>query len=87
VARRCVKCGGKYKLERHHVIYKPEQVAVLCRRCHKLITAINTLAAQKYGTNKEKKTAFTNVVRLALWHGFLSGAVKLKVVKKNSSCV
>lgn len=80
MARCCVKCGKRGRLERHHVTYKPEQIALLCRRCHALITSINAVAACKYGTNKEKKTAFTNVIRLAIWSGFLRGVVRLKEV-------
>lgn len=80
MSRYCVKCGKKYRLERHHVTYKPEQIALLCRKCHRLITTINFVASRKYGTNKEKKTKFTNVIRLALWTGFLKGVVRLKEV-------
>jgi hypothetical protein len=80
VPRYCVKCGKKYRLERHHVTYKPEQIALLCRSCHRLITTINFVASRKYKTNKETKREFTNFVRLLMWTGFLKGVVRLKEV-------
>jgi len=38
----CIRCGGDYKIEKHHIIHKinggkdnPENMAELCRHCHK----------------------------------------------------
>jgi hypothetical protein len=72
ISRKCVKCGKKGHLHRHHVIYKPVIMADLCPRCHKVITLINTLAAQMFQTNKKTKVKMTNVVRLSLWRAFIN---------------
>ena len=38
----CIRCGGDYKIESHHIIHRvnggkdiPENMADLCRHCHK----------------------------------------------------
>lgn len=71
--RECVKCKAKWGLQRHHVTYKPVKIALLCPRCHKAITLLNTVVGLEYKTHRKWKVEYTNVVRLAVWYGFLKG--------------
>jgi hypothetical protein len=73
ISQGCARCGVSYNLHRHHVTYNPPHLALLCFKCHKAITFINTVAAKMFGTHKKYKTKMTNVVRLALWGEFIKG--------------
>jgi len=50
---KCIKCSSTYKIERHHVVYEskklPEIITPLCKKCHSIITRINTRYAQLWG--------------------------------------
>ena len=63
--RQCIKCHKKYKLDRHHIIYKPAKIALLCRGCHIEITNANLIAAIVL------KRKLTNKDRTKLWKWFL----------------
>jgi hypothetical protein len=58
----CEKCGSKNKLHVHHITYDPEVTCILCKRCHRVITNINTLIARNY--NEKRK--LTNEQRIKL---------------------
>ena len=34
ILMKCVACGSRQNLQRHHVSYKPEIIAILCQSCH-----------------------------------------------------
>ena len=63
----CIKCSSKNNIHRHHVTYDPEVIVLLCKRCHKLITNINTLVAENYN----ERTTLTNSQRERLQSFFL----------------
>jgi len=65
--KRCRKCGKGGRLERHHVTYEPVKISNLCRKCHKLITELNTMCSQS--TSPFHK--LSNEERLTLWKAFL----------------
>jgi hypothetical protein len=66
--RKCRKCGKTGRLERHHVTYEPPQISNLCRKCHKLITELNTMCSQS--TRPFHK--LENEERVILWKAFLA---------------
>jgi hypothetical protein len=63
--RTCKKCGSIGKVHKHHITYSPTKLVVLCVRCHKLITTINTIGAIVTHTKQD------NVLRLKLWQWFI----------------
>lgn len=60
----CMKCGKQAK-HRHHIIYEPEYLAPLCKKCHTLITFWNRMI----GKSLRKK--LTNRARIKIWDKFL----------------
>ena len=66
--RRCERCGKFGLIDRHHVVYEPEVVADLCRKCHKEVTRLNTLVAREAGR------ALMNVDRVKVWVRFMKGS-------------
>ena len=69
---KCAKCGKFGKVDRHHVTYDPVVLVNLCRSCHSRITSLNARAAFVAYTNKIKRKAYTNRVRLILWRWFMN---------------
>ena len=60
-------CGKGGRLERHHVTYEPVKISNLCRKCHKMITELNTMCSQ----STEPFHKLSNAERLTLWKAFL----------------
>jgi len=75
----CVKCKkeGKGRAQ-HHVTYYPEEISLLCFRCHKKITELNTAVSSILGNRK-----LTTKNRLFLWNMFIeNGEISKAEVKK-----
>jgi ribosomal protein S27AE len=64
-ARICVRCGSVNYLQRHHITYEPRKIAVICSKCHKLITLINTIASVVLGSKLSVD------IRTKLWKWFV----------------
>ena len=65
--KKCKRCGFRDCLnERHHITYEPEKTAYLCRKCHALITSLNTIYT---GVSKKK---LISEERLLIWKIFMT---------------
>ena len=67
----CVKCGHKSSCgseinDEHHITYIPEVKVFLCRRCHQMITSVNSHAGVA------KRAPLNNGEREFLWEWFLT---------------
>jgi len=69
--KKCKKCGSENKIHIHHITYEPEETIQLCKRCHKVITNINTLIARRYNEMKP----LTNDQRLKLHDFFMASEI------------
>ena len=64
--RCCIRCKSKtYRLDKHHIIYTPAKVVLLCRNCHIKVTNANSMAA--IILNRKS----TNTDRIKIWKWFL----------------
>lgn len=70
--RECVRCKSASRLTRHHICYNPSETALLCAKCHGMITAINTINAFVKNIAQNNDLVYCNIVRRQSWKLFLS---------------
>ncbi len=63
--KHCEHCNRLSRVDRHHIVYEPEIIALLCRKCHEKITEWNTKASRMLGH------ALSNVERVKVWIRFM----------------
>ena len=70
--KKCCRCKSTVGVVRHHIIYIPERIANLCRRCHGKISMVNAAASIITGTRQSNK------IRAYMWQWFLqyTGSIK-----------
>lgn len=68
----CKKCGER-GYEHHHITYIPEEIALLCTKCHLLITKLNTIESRKSKKKLGYYKKLSNKVRKRIWEAFLDG--------------
>ena len=67
----CTKCGCKGR-ERHHITYNPEEIALLCHKCHTDITHLNKMASRRVPKGHPYRP-LSNKQRRRIWKRYLNG--------------